>query len=192
MADDVNPYAPPPLIAAPDSSLLDELYAQQGTWRDGRLVVVTHESVLPFYCIKTGEPAAGIEWVKVRWYPAWAVFVFILGPLAFVPLLFIPTRKMELAVPVGAQLMRARARRKWLARAYLLTMSIAVACFITAVLYQSGAWFGVFVATFFAAIAMALLLGRSALRVKRVDARFAWLAGAGENFLAILPPWPGK
>jgi len=192
MADDLNPYAPPPLVATADSELLDVLQALGLAWRDGPLVVVTHESVLPPFCVKTGEPAAGMEWLQVRWYPAWAVFSFVLGPLAFVALLFIPARKLELGIPISAAMLRTRMRRQWLARVGLVINFLAIGGLVAATILKSESLFSVSAATFPTSLVVSMLLHRPLLRVKRINARFAWLAGAGENFLAILPPWPGK
>lgn len=192
MADDLNPYAASPLVATADSELLDVLQALGLAWRDGPLVVVAHESVLPFICVKTGEVAAGAEWLRVRWYPSWAAFTFLLGLLALVAVLFIPTRKVNLLVPISAATLRTRMCTQWLSGICFVSTLLAIGGLVVATILKSELLLSVSAAAFPTSLAVGMFLHRPLLRVKRVDARFAWLAGAGDNFLALLPPWPGK
>jgi hypothetical protein len=49
----------------------------KNAWRDGKLLVMTKETMLPHRCVKCNEPAAKLLRRTVEWYPRYVVLVFI-------------------------------------------------------------------------------------------------------------------
>ena len=53
----------------------------QRMWRDGSLLVMTHDADLPYICIKTGQPASGWLNRTLYWHPRSVFLYLLLGPL---------------------------------------------------------------------------------------------------------------
>jgi hypothetical protein len=191
--DDLNPYASPAIIAEPANKRSDKLFASRGCWRQDRYVVTTLHGILPSRCVKTGEPAVRHEVIRMTWYPPWAVASILLGPLFFVPLIFVG-RSINLSVPTGRAWERRKSRNAFIVVGLLVTgVALGVlACggLLPAVVAEICFFLGIFL--FVVGIIVANRAFAQPLKVQHANTQFVWLSGAGEPFLEQLPLWPGK
>jgi len=76
MADEPNPYEPPPRCNSADeqSTSSAEEKVPKGVWRKGKLLVMRKDAVLPDRCVKTNQPAScaciPTIWTRYRSGPA--------------------------------------------------------------------------------------------------------------------------
>jgi hypothetical protein len=178
---DINPYAPPSIpdpLLKPDPGI--------GVWRDGSLLVVHRDAMLPPICVKTGLPAA--EWIGV--------------PVAFFDFSTLSRIRFTLRAPLSA---RAVWWRRIGPRIALAVAAVAFACVPLAIwlaprVGQPGrATYGfpfdrplIFVAAVVGLIAVFMALGGwRLLELHRHQRGYFWFTGARGKFLDYLPRWPG-
>jgi hypothetical protein len=191
--DDLNPYASPAIIAEPANKRSDKLFASRGCWRQDRYVVTTLHGILPSRCVKTGEPAVRHQMVRMTWYPTWSMVYFLLGPLFFIPLLFVG-RTIHLEVPVG-QAWERRKRRDTLIGVGSLAAFAMFLVFTPIGLWPIASGEVIFLPMVVSFLITIIMFGRGIakpLYVQHANSQFVWLSGAGEPFLEKLPLWPGK
>lgn len=179
---EINPYAPPRVFdppVKPDPGV--------GVWRDGNLLVVHRDALLPPVCVKSGQPAA--EWVEV--------------PVSFVDFSTLSRIKFTLRAPLSARSMWWRSNGP---RISLVVAAIAFACVpLLLSLVQSayeppyrtpllerpyGSVLVGAVAVGLIAVLHALSYWRL-LEFQRFQRDYFWFTGAHRRFLEQLPPWPG-
>ena len=70
----VNPYAPP---SAPRGGV--GYGTADGVWRDGKIIVMSHDASFPDRCVKCNQPAAGYRLKrKLTWHPSgWYALILI-------------------------------------------------------------------------------------------------------------------
>ncbi len=157
-------------------------------WRDGDLLVLAPDAVLPDRCVKTDLPAGGATAdVALLWHEPAVYWLLALNPIVYLIVARAVGTSVIVTLPVTRAALRAARRALWLAAALL---TAGVACWLAAALLArlEFLWLGV------AVMALAIpvyLLGARFLRVKRLEGDRVWIAGASINFLARLPEWPG-
>ncbi|HTX69329.1 MAG TPA: hypothetical protein VMH50_09305 [Thermoleophilia bacterium] len=156
-------------------------------WRDGDLLVMAPEAVLPDRCVKTDLPADGrtaevpLLWHEPRWY-----WLLVVNPILYLAVARAVGTRVVVTVPVTREALAAARRARWLTAALLvagLVSWLAAALLARAELF----WLGVVV------MALAIpvyLLGARFIRVRRLEGERVWIAGANINFLARLPELP--
>ncbi|HEX3447629.1 MAG TPA: hypothetical protein VHS97_05215, partial [Isosphaeraceae bacterium] len=95
--DDENPYAPPK-YAQLDRDLVGE--HPNAAWRDGRLLMARKGAVLPDRCLKCNAPAEGRPFKRsLSWAsPYWALSIFLIGPILFIVVYTIVSRRGKVSV----------------------------------------------------------------------------------------------
>jgi hypothetical protein len=156
-------------------------------WREGDLLVMAPDAVLPDRCVKTDLPADGrtadvaLLWHEPGWY-----WLLVLNPIVYLAVARAVGTRVVVTVPVTRVALSAARRAWWLTLALLaagLASWLAAALLVRAELF----WLGVGV------MALAIpvyLLGARFIRVRRLDGERIWVAGASVNFLARLPDLP--
>jgi hypothetical protein len=169
---DINPYASPSVpdpLVRPDPGV--------GVWREGTLLVVHRDAVLPPICVKSGRPAS--EWIEVT--------------LPAIDMLNLGQTKTVFRVPLSA---RARWMRSYGASFALVLAVIAAVLipFTWAVgpppLEPLGLFTGTCIVTALICVLQAIML-RQVISFVRLKGSYFWFSGAHRRFLAQLPPWPG-
>ena len=158
-----------------------------GAWRDGALLVMAPDAVLPDRCVKTDLPADGrTAEVALLWHePGW-YWLLVLNPIVYLAVARAVGTRVVVTVPVTRAALSAAHRAWWLTLALLaagLASWLAAALLVRAELFWLGA--GVM-----AAAIPVYLLGARFIRVRRLDGERVWIAGASINFLARLPDLP--
>ncbi|MEX2560535.1 MAG: hypothetical protein WD403_11505 [Pirellulales bacterium] len=186
---EINPYASP---------LSDEqagtIPAEPGgVWRDGPLLVMRRDAVLPDLCIKCNLPAGGRRLMRTLYWHHPLVYLSLLlwvlcGPLPFIVLALALRRKAKVAIGVCT---RHLARRR---RAILIGWTaslLGIALFVAGVL-QSGDLAGLLILAGVLLVLCGVVYGVSIAAVispKRIEAEYVFIKRAGPEYLAQFPAW---
>ncbi len=158
-------------------------------WRDGDLLVMAPDAVLPDRCVKTDLPAGGTTVdVSLLWHQPAVYWLLVLNPLVYLVVARAVGTRVVVTLPVTRAALRA-ARRSSLLTAALLAAGMV--CWLAAALLVRAEFFWLGVAVMALAIPV-YLLGARFLRVKRLEGERVWIAGASINFLARLPEWSDR
>ncbi len=171
----INPYAP--------SAVANEARPEVGVWREGSLLVMHKDAMLPRMCIATGLPAVGACEFRAVWKGAGDL-------LSSAKVLQLPLSQ----VPRDAF---ARARLQSIIGLGLALLAL-ITCFMTPVLSQLGDW--AVPAVLLPSIAMGFVgIGlwwvnyrtlSEPVKVVYAHGPYLWIAGTHPAFLDHLPPWP--
>jgi hypothetical protein len=190
-----NPGNPAPVIAYATPA---QYYVPVGVCREGNLVVLPKNfSTLPQRCVKcNGEVSGPYHWNKTLYWHNPALYIMILFPgLLIYAIVAIIVRK---SAKVDASLCEHHGRQRgnriltgWLIAVGGIASIIAAIYFgnlpnsdPTQILGPILGWLGglmILFSLFWAIFAVRVL------RPQKIDDRFAWLAGAGPEFLDSLP-----
>lgn len=194
MADDFNPYAPPPIVAElaafPTTSAKTE-----GLWRDGNTLVVYKGAKLPPRCVKTNQPTASYLERKLTWVPSWVYWLLLLNVLLCAIVALVLQKKAVLHIGLTEE--RLAGRRRLIMISWVIAL-VGMVSFFTgiAALASEGsfaplgpwlvgagglaAFFGIINGNF----------GARVVYASKIDDQFVWLKGVCPEYLAELPPWP--
>jgi hypothetical protein len=156
-------------------------------WRDGDLLVLAPDAVLPDRCVKTDLPADGrtVD-VALLWHQPAVYWLLVLNPIVYLVVARAVGTSVVVTVPVTQTTLGAARRARWLVAALLAAGATAWVC--AALLARAELfWPGV------ALMALSIpvyLLGARFIRVRRLEDERVWIAGASVNFLARLPELP--
>jgi hypothetical protein len=159
-----------------------------GAWRDGGLLVLAPEAVLPDRCVKTDLPADGrTAEVVMLWHEPALYGLLVLNPIVYLVVARRVGTSVVVTVPVIPATLATARRARILVAALLAAGATAWVC--AALLGRAELfWLGL------ALMALAIpvyLLGARFIRVSRLEEDRVWIAGASINFLARLPDWHG-
>jgi hypothetical protein len=188
---------PPPLAPAPVVPLayhtppsLDRDLHASGIWREGNRMVVSLGYVGPDVCVKCNAPAEGYRWRKnVSWaHPAY-IALFLVHPVVYLIVYFIVRKRMR--VDMGMCPKHKSRGILFIVLAIVLIFGFLLGVPIALTLMHNppnaliAALVGLMILGIFGGIVLVVLA--PTLRPRRIDERFAWLSGAGPEFLATLP-----
>jgi hypothetical protein len=188
-AADLPPALPTEPVPIPVLPYLTPMAAQAGgVWREGKVLIVAKETVLPPTCVKCNRPSDGRPIRrKFRWYPpAWLLLIFV--PYG-VLLCFIVVLVIRKSGVVHYSMCEVHRRRRWAWVAGGLALAAAGlggAIYVAA--QDAFQWLPVGLILFIVGLVVAVLA--QSLRPKRIDDHYVWLKGAGEDFLAKFPVVP--
>jgi peptidoglycan/LPS O-acetylase OafA/YrhL len=195
--DDDNPYAPPK-YGQFDHDLVGDL--PNAAWRDGQLLVARKGAVLPDRCLKCNAPADGRPFKRsLSWAsPYWALSILLIGPLLFLVVYVIFSRRGKVAVGLCPRHRKKRAQA--IALGWFATLA-GIVCIIGAgVASDSLTSVGIASDRVLATgiiVGIFLLLGgliggvvgSRVLVPTRIDKNFIWLSKVSPEYLASLPAW---
>ncbi len=162
-------------------------------WRDGKRIVVPIDNPrLPGRCVKTNAMVAANQYTTKKLY--WvhpAVYLSILVSLLITIILCLALRKkLTLEIPLSAA---GRAKIRTNAVLAVVGFLVGVALIIWPIAAGAEGLFWL-MAVGLVTVLASLIFGNikaTALRVTRLRDGKAWIAGAGPEFLASLPPYEG-
>lgn len=185
-----NPYEAPKGDLKPIGSLADG-----GLWRDGNLLVMRKDALLPDRCLRCDSPAEGYRLKRnLSWHhPAW--YLIVLANLLIYVIVALCIRKTaKIEVPL-CPIHRAK-RRNAILTGWLLALagiglfiagialggteresSLIVLVPVGAVVFLVGLFWGA--------------IGAPPVVPTRIDDYYVWLKKVGPEFLGHLPVWPG-
>jgi hypothetical protein len=176
---DENPYASP----VGDASYYPDTMGQSdsGLSRDGKVLVATKNAVFPDRCVKCNAPANGYRLKrKLFWHhPAYYLFIIFCNILVYVVVALIVRKTAEYRVGV-CPMHRSKRRNAiligWGGFLLGVLMLLVGAMEESAILAIAGLVF----------LVVGIICGIAGSRIispKRIDANYAWLRGAGLEFL---------
>ncbi len=178
----INPYAPPASRVADFARGPGE-----GLWRDGKILVMSHDGVFPDRCVRCNRPAEGYRLKRtLHWHNPWLLLLFIANVLIYVVVAMITQKK----VTINVGLCRKHRRMRWI---FLAVNALVFAAAAAALCYGISAHdtdlqiLGgqLFVAFFFTTL-VAVLSGAQVVYAKRIDGRHARIGGVKKAFLEQL------
>jgi hypothetical protein len=185
--DEFNPYAAPKAALLPE----DRVHEPPGeAWQDRNLLKARKGAVLPDRCVKCNVPAEGYQFKRsLTWLsPYWFIALLVVGPLPFLVVYLIVSKKGKITVGLCPQ--HRKRRRQAIALGWL-TAFVGIGAMIA-----TG-----FVPDRFLAIplisGLVILLGgmiggsvgSRVLLPDRIDKNFIWLRKVSPEYLATFPYW---
>ena len=158
-----------------------------GAWRDGDLLVMAPDAVLPDRCVKTDLPAGGrTAEVPLLWHEPRYYGLLVINPILYMAVARAVGTRVVVTVPVTRGALSAARRARWLTLALL---AAGLAAWLAAALLVRAEFFWLGVAVMALSIPV-YLLGARFIRIRRLEGERVWIAGASINFLARLPELP--
>jgi len=191
---DVKPQTPPPLPPQVIAYATPMPYRDEGAWREGVNLVIRKSSSLPCRCVKCNmDVTDGWRWRKTLYWhhPALALMILFPGLLIYAIVALIVRQKAE----VEASLCEAHraTRNKWLAATWAVAL-LSVACIFGGIMYAAGVKRGEGVGLAIILIGIVLIIAAvvvggfaRVLTPTKITSDFAYLKGAGAEFLATFP-----
>lgn len=189
--DDFNPYA----ALEAEIALGPHSQDESGVWRDGNLLVMSKDAVLPDRCLKCNTPAGGYKLKRnLSWHHPF-YFALVVSPLIYLIVALIVRKTAKVLIPVCDHHRRRRTRGIIVACLLtvlgVMTMVSGIAS-LRGIAQGSGAYVGYFLFGGLGVILGGLIYAIRCEVValpKRIDTRFVWLKNVDPGFLAALPPW---
>jgi hypothetical protein len=181
--DEINPYAPPKSAELEEGRRYDHANV---AWRDGKLLMVRKDAVLPDRCLKCNEPAEGYQFKRaLSWaHPLYAVL--ILSPIIYVVVYLIVRRQGK--VTVGVCPLHRKKRTRAILVGWLIALAGIGSFFVAAVVPNNLV--GASVVIGFVLILAGLIGGAFGSRIlipQRIDKHFIWLNKVSPVYLMSFP-----
>ena len=196
---DSNPYASPRAPTReprPDPGI--------GVWKDGALLVMHRDAVLPARCVRCNVPTVSRSQCKLHWTnPIW--LLLFLPLLCFPPIsiailivaLLAVTHRVSVKVPLCSWHRRQRLGLRLLA-CLVMIASVLLYLVLPLMLWQNNlsahrrTILGALLSLLGFSISMFLFHTSALLIPKRVAGKFIYIKQLCPAFLAELPPFPGR
>lgn len=187
MSDLFNPYAPP----------ATELRSETGDhcWRDGKIVVLRAGHDFPARCICCNTPAAPPRKARtLSWHSPWLFLLILLNIIVYLVVALLVRRRVRLHPVLCAAHAAARRRGLWTGGGILLLgLMVLFSGAANAAAGLSGLRDALLLAGTLLMLAAVWVASRvpASLSAARIDKQVIRVRGAGEPFLASLPPFVG-
>lgn len=156
----------------------------QGVWRDGSLMVMTKETVLPNRCVKCNAPAIKLLKRTVEWYPRYVILVFIFIRIVGL-ILYFCTRK-RVTVYIGMCEDHLNKRRLGMLGGGLM-LGLGFFFFVVALSSDSPQFAFPALLLFLVGIIIMVSMWRT-VTAKKIEEPYVWVKGVNNAFLETLPP----
>jgi hypothetical protein len=187
-AADLPPALPAEPVPIPVLPYLTPMAAQAGgVWREGKVLIVAKETMLPPTCVKCNRPSDGRPIRKKFWWhhPAWLLLILVPYGLILCLIIVLVIRKGGV---VHFSLCPLHRRRRGTRVLGVVVALAGLAGAVYAAAYEQFPWMALGFIVFIAGLVFAIL-GQT-LRPTRIDDRYVWLKGACEDFLGQFPAVP--
>ena len=178
-----NPFAAPSVEVDPRSRAPGSLGR---VWREGKLLMLDRDAMLPPRCVKCNAPEAGRKRLALSWHPPW-VFLLILGGLLVYVIVALIVRKSA-KLEVGLCDAHRRRRRSFMLLGTALLLLGIGGCF-AGIGNDGPALTLTGVALFLIALGV-LAFSARLLTPARIDEQLVQLKGASAVYLDSLPNAP--
>lgn len=192
MYDD-NPYAAPEFSAPSDGKFLDQAFRSSdegGCWRDGRLLVLRKEAILPDRCIKCNLPANQYRLTrKLSWHPPVWYLTLLISPLLYIIVGIFVRNSARIKVGLCPH---HRTRRFHVIASAWAAILVGIALIMVGSAWAESDWF---LLVFLVASIMILsgiiggIVGSQVVSTKSIDKYHVWLAKVNPEYLEMLPAW---
>jgi hypothetical protein len=162
-------------------------------FRDGNVLVLHKDAILPDRCIKTNAVSSRREEHTLWWHPPWACLLFVLG-LSQLAMALKVSKQVTIMIPLSDEWSDKCRRVALIAWSLALAGLAMFVSGLALVLLQSCDWLAPILTI--GAIPTALaggiyaVIGHRLAWAKRISDGYVWIKGACPEFLAQFPPWP--
>jgi hypothetical protein len=182
--DDINPYAPPTSAELEEGLRFD---FDDIAWRDGKLLMVRKDAILPDRCVKCNEPAEGYQFKRsLTWANPWYAVLIVVSPLLYILVYLILSKKGK--VTAGVCRLHRKKRRTAILSGWLTALAGIGSFFFAAVVPNDMAAYPVIGG--FLLLLTGLLGGVFGSRIfvpQRIDKHFIWLNKLSPAYLLTFP-----
>jgi hypothetical protein len=192
---DINPYAAPQHDVVVDPLVIEP---SGGVWRDGKLLVMHKQAVLPDRCVKCNQPARGR---RLKRSLSWHHPGYFLAVLAGVWVYIIVALFVRHTAKIEIGMCDVHRRKRWqaIATSWLLVLTGILAIFGGGTLIDAPAnilaWLGPWlifggIASFVGGLIYAVTVVPP-VAPQKIDKEYVWLKKVDLEYLAELPPIAG-
>jgi hypothetical protein len=193
---DINPYAAPQHDVVVDPLVIE---SSGGVWRDGKLLVMHKQAVLPDRCVKCNQPARGR---RLKRSLSWHHPGYFLAVLAGVWVYIIVALVVRHTAKIEIGMCDVHRRKRWqaIATSWLLALVGILAMFGGAMLDDApAAWLSWMMTPWLILGGIALFFGGMIYAVtvvppvapQKIDKEYVWLKKVDPAFVAEFPPITG-
>jgi hypothetical protein len=155
----------------------------KNVWRDGSLLIMTKETILPNRCIKCNAPAIKLLRRTVEWYPRYVIVVFLLIRIVGL-ILYFCTRK-RVTVYIGICEGHVNKRRFGVLAGFVI-MLIGFVAFFSAMVNENFPVVFLGLLSILAGIIFMVMSWRT-ITAKKIEEPYVWVKGVHKDFLDTLP-----
>ncbi len=154
-------------------------------WRDGSLLVMTHDADLPYICIKTGQPASGWLNRTLYWHPPGVFLYLLLGPL-YLLMAFLLHQSVRIRIALSPPCFLLRQ-----ASVFSVFVAVGVFCLLDPVLAHIPyiEWCLAVIVPLCAVLYVMLVRYADMVHAHRITREHVWLSGVHPSILGRLPDW---
>ena len=196
-----QPYGQPGVAqpghgGAPVLGYASPLYGQPATlpvWREGKLLVTIDRTTLPHACVKCGQPGSGRPYRRTYyWHSPWIYLTILPGILIYAIVALCVRSKGTIDMALCEE--HRSARRRNMGIGWVIFLSSIVLWVLAGIADDRDLSPLCVVGGILAFLAGIIVIAFSAriLSPKRIENGYLWMTGAGEGFLASLPPVGGQ
>jgi hypothetical protein len=175
-------------------------YSIEGVWREGKLLVMRKDALLPAMCVQTNQPTSERLPRQLHWHTPWLYLALLAGLIGIIVYVVVALFVRESAnISIGLSRDRI-VRRRWMIFAAwmgsLLGIVLCIGGGVTASNHSAGdeavaaLWISGLVLCLGSMIT-GILMARIVTAAK-ITSRFAWIKGVHPDYLAALPTFPGE
>jgi hypothetical protein len=170
-------YQPPP------AGQPYNLNYSQAAWRDGSLLVMTKETILPNRCVKCNAPANKLLSRTVEWYPRYVIIFFLLIRIVGLILYFCLRKRVTVYIGLCEDHVN---KRRFGILAGCVMMLIGLAGFFGALVNESFGLGVLLLLIFLAGIITMVTVWRT-ITATKIQEPYVWVKGVSKDFLNTLP-----
>lgn len=170
-----------------------------GVWRDGKRLVMSKNSQLPYRCVKTNEPAETLLRRKLSWHSPLLFVTILAGLLIYIVIALAFSKRADIRVPITHRIANRRSlaiAAGWLSGLGGLCVIILACIFLSDSQNPIGENALPFIIiggiVFIVVSAVVSAMVASVVRPARITDSHVWLNGVHPDYLAQLPNWPGE
>jgi hypothetical protein len=152
-------------------------------WRDGSLLVLTKETILPNRCVKCNAPAMKLLRRTVEWYPRYIILIFLLIRIVGLILYFCLRKRVTVYIGLCEDHVN---KRRFGVLAGCVTMLIGLVWFFGALMNESFGFGFLGLLVFLAGIIVMVTVWRTVTATK-IQEPYVWVKGVNKDFLNSLP-----
>jgi hypothetical protein len=184
-----NPYKPPQVT---DPIVQPQQLEKDGIWRQGSLLVMRKDAVLPDRCIKSNVATDRKLKRSLNWHPSWVFLTILISLCVYIVIALILSKKATIRIGLSDEWFAKRSRAILIGWGSVLA-SIGMLISGGAMIEQNDA-FGILILAGVVLFLFGAIYGLIRARMispTKIDDAYVWIKGANAEYLASFPIWPG-
>ena len=189
---DQNPYQSPMTPEA--HGVTNKAAPSGGIWREGNVLVMHKNAVLPDICLKSNQPANQRIKLNYSWHNPIIALTILIGVLIYVILAIVLSKKAAIDIPLTSQWVKKRRLR--IVMTWLLSFACLSCIFlgIAVLSYESETIGALLMLSSLVLFFVAIIFGSAMatlFKPTKITDTHVWLKGVNREFLNTLPTWTG-